>query len=36
VAAIQAATGIWLDVFGIVLQRLVEVSGGVVTDPKRS
>jgi hypothetical protein len=29
-----AAAGTWYDVFGIQPQRLVDASGGIVTDPK--
>jgi len=32
---VWAAAGIWHDVFGIEPRRLVEASGGVVTDVKR-
>ena len=32
---VWAAAGMWNDVFGIEPHRLVQVSGGVVTDLKR-
>jgi prolyl-tRNA editing enzyme YbaK/EbsC (Cys-tRNA(Pro) deacylase) len=32
---VWAAAGTWNDVFGIDLRRLVDASGGVVTDLKR-
>ena len=33
---VWAAVGTWNDVFGIEPHKLVEASGGVVTDLKRS
>lgn len=33
---ISATAGIWNDVFGIEPHKLVQASGGVVTDLKRS
>ena len=33
---VWAAAGTWHDVFGIEPRKLVEASGGVVTDVKRS